>query len=155
MSFLFSSPPPTYAEERLGSQLASLSTLPVNLTTSLSPHKDRPSPALESALSELTSSKPPNRQELRKALQSLINADEKSGGASGYVVQSEIDRVVESEVIARALTIVWKEVLDELLAAALQLEREKIWWDGVLNSRQGVAIYLLQSGCIRVSPCLD
>lgn len=150
MSYLFSSPPPTFAEEQLGSHLSSISTAPVNIATSasLSAQKDRPSPALESALSELSSAKPPTRQEVKRILQSLVKAHEElsaSAGGSSYVVQSEMDKVVEAEVMARAVTIVWKEILNDLLSAALDLGREKAWWDSLLNSRQGVAVYLIQS----------
>jgi nuclear-control-of-ATPase protein 2 len=146
MSYLFSSPPPSYASEQLHSHLSALSTLPINLPqksiSASSSAPDKPSSALESALHELSSHKLPSREGLKKILKSLVDAE---NGSDGFIVQSEIDRVVEGEVLGRAVTIVWKEVLDELMSAALQLDREREWWDNVLNSRQGVGIYLLQS----------
>jgi len=70
----------------------------------------------------------------------------------GYYTISEIDRVVEAEVLSRAVTVVWKEVLEELLNGALELEEEREWWDGSLSSRRGVGVYLLQS---KLSTCLQ
>lgn len=61
------------------------------------------------------------------------------------MVQSEMDRLVEMEVMDRAVTIVWKEILDELMKAAMELEGERSYWDSVLNSRRGVGFYLVQS----------
>lgn len=146
MSFLLggSSSAQSYASEQLTHHLSSISTLPIHLNTSFtsqSTRTDRPSSHLESALSELSSSKPPTRKQLEDILKSLAKKDE----GSRYAVQSEMDRVVEGEVLGRAVTVLWKEVLDELLRSALQLEAERNWWDGVLNSRSGIPIYLLQS----------
>lgn len=75
-------------------------------------------------------------------LKDLADADEKN---DRFAVQSEIDRVVEREIMGRAVTIVWKEVLDDLMKAAVELEAEKGWWDVVLTSRMGVSVYLIQS----------
>lgn len=146
MSFLLggSSSTPSYAAEQLTHHLASISTLPIHLNTTSSAQSsqtDRPSSHLESALSELSSSRPPTRDQLLTILQSLAKQEE----GSRYAVQSEMDRVVEGEVLGRAVTVLWKEVLDELLRSALQLEAERTWWDNVLNTRLGIPIYLLQS----------
>lgn len=148
MSFLFSSSStPSYAAEQLTHHLSSISTLPVNLTVTSAQkgHSDKPSRHLEEALSELSASKPPTRDQLIAVLEALAKQQEGNGR---FAVQSEMDRVVEGEVLGRAVTVLWKEVLDELLSDALTLEKEKTWWDGVLNSRTGVPIYLLQSGCL-------
>lgn len=148
MSFLFSSPTPTYATEQLTAQLSSLSTLPVNLTSTStkslgsSSDIDKPSPVLQSALSELSASKPPGRDNLQRVLETLVKSGKDAGA---YVVQSEMDRVVEGEVLGRAVTVLWKEVIADLMTDALEIEREREWWDSVLNSRSGVGIYLVQS----------
>jgi hypothetical protein len=52
---------------------------------------------------------------------------------------------LENEVISRAATMVWKEVLDAFVRGALELEEERNWWDSVVNSHRGVVIYLIQS----------
>jgi nuclear-control-of-ATPase protein 2 len=141
MSYLFSSPPASYAQEQLHSHLSSLSTLPVSVPKTQSV-PDKPSAHLESALHELSSSRPPTQTKLKDILKSLADVDERN---DRFSVQSEIDRVVEREIMGRAVTIVWQEVLDDLMKAAMELEAEKGWWDGVLTSRTGVSIYLLQS----------
>ncbi|RSH92300.1 Nuclear control of ATPase protein 2 [Saitozyma podzolica] len=67
MSFLFTTPPPSYAEEQLSSHLSTLSTLPVTLEPSLRAAA-APPPALQSALHELSSTKPiPARSSSRAA----------------------------------------------------------------------------------------
>jgi len=141
MAFLFASPPPSYAQEQLHGHLSSLSTLPVSVPHTQSA-PDKPSSHLESALHELSSSRPPSQSKLKEVLKELADADVKN---DRFAVQSEIDRVVEGEIMGRAVTLVWKEVLDDLMRAAVELNGEKGWWDGVLTSRTGVTIYLIQS----------
>jgi nuclear-control-of-ATPase protein 2 len=146
MSYLFNSSPPSYAEEQLVTHLSSLSTLAINLppssqqSYSASPQQ-KASPHLQAALSELSSTRPLTRQQVVDVLKTLDNL--KSGE---YGVTSEIDRVVEAEILSRAVTIVWKDVLEGLLRDALELEEERSWWESTLGSRGGVVVYLLQSG---------
>ena len=47
--------------------------------------------------------------------------------------------------MTRAVTMVWKEVLEMYVQGALQLEEERSWWDISLHSSNGVAFYLIQS----------
>ncbi len=152
MSFLFHSAPPSYAEEKLSSHLSSISTIPLQIstTTSLSSGSsstsNKPAQPLESALHKLSSSRPLTREKLIEVLQGLTRAlQDIGGGAGGYSVESEVDKVVEAEIIGRGVTMVWKEVLETLLASAVRIEQERNWWDGSLNTRRGVVIYLLQS----------
>lgn len=138
----FSTPTPSFASEQLNAKLTALSTLPVQLPQSLSgdAKATKPSSYLENALHELSSSRPPLREKVVEILKTLVNPPK----AESYVV-SEMDQVVEAEVIGRAVTIMWKEILDELLRSAVKLDEERRWWESTLNSRTGVGIYLLQS----------
>lgn len=77
-------------------------------------------------------------------LRSLLKPRDQ-GVVAGYAVESEVDRLVEAELMARAVTMVWKEVIQALLEGALALEAERSWWDASLSSRRGVGIYLVQS----------
>jgi nuclear-control-of-ATPase protein 2 len=138
MSFLFTSPPPSYAEEQLSWHLSTLSTLPVTLEPSLRAAA-APPPALQSALHELSSTKPIPREKLVEVLKSL------SKESVGAYRADEGIKVLEHEVISRAATMVWKEVLDAFVRGALELEEERNWWDAVVNSHRGVIIYLIQS----------
>lgn len=56
-----------------------------------------------------------------------------------------MDATVQAEVMGRAVTMVWKEVLEVLIGIALELEQERSWWESSVNSRRGVGIYLVQS----------
>ena len=58
-----------------------------------------------------------------------------------------MDQVVQVEVIARSVTILWKEVMDGLLRVALDLEAERLYWERVLSSRRAVTRYFVQSQC--------
>jgi len=150
MAYLFASSPASYAEEKLSNHLGSLSTLPVHLpqssTQSYTSQPSRANPVLEAALHELSASRPLTLQKVADVLRSL--AKPRGGVLSGYVVESEVDRLVEAEVMARAVTMVWKEVMQVLLEGALALEEEKSWWDASLSTRRGVGIYLVQSRSI-------
>jgi nuclear-control-of-ATPase protein 2 len=69
---------------------------------------------------------------------------------NGNEEREEMDRVVEAEIVMRAVTMVWKEVMQAYVEGALRLEQERSWWDASLMSRRGVGIYLLQSRCAGV-----
>jgi len=143
MSFLFASAPPSYADEQLRVHLASLSTLSIAPSDDFSTTDAKATPALESALHELTSSTAPDHDKLVAILRDLGKYKE---SVSAYA--SQVDELVEAEVMGRAVILVWKQVLQALVEGALQLEEERIWWDGSLNGRQGVIIYLIQSECL-------
>jgi hypothetical protein len=140
MSFLFASAPPSYADEQLRAHLASLSVLSIAPSTDFQTADAKATPALESALHELTSSLAPDHDKLVAILKDLGKYKE---GVSSYA--SGVDEQVEAEVMCRVVILVWKEVLQALVEGALQLEEERIWWDNSLNGRQGVIIYLIQS----------
>ena len=56
-----------------------------------------------------------------------------------------MDKVIQDEILARALTMIWKEVLDELVGVARRLEKERRYWESVLRSTTGVGTYFIQS----------
>jgi nuclear-control-of-ATPase protein 2 len=140
MAFLFASTPPSYADEQLRVHLASLSTLSIAPSGDFSTSDAKATPALETALHELTSSTAPDRKKLISVLQDL--AKQRDGVAS---YASQVDELVEAEVMGRAVVLVWKEVLQALVEGALQLEEERSWWDTSLDGRRGVITYLVQS----------
>jgi hypothetical protein len=146
MSFLFASAPPSYADEQLRAHLASLSTLSIAPSTDFSTADAKPTPALETALHELTASKAPDHDKLVSVLRDLGKYKE---GVSSYA--SQVDDLVEAEVMGRAVILVWKEVLQALVDGAQQLEEERSWWELSLNGRQGVIVYLVQSELSHVS----
>lgn len=140
MSFLFASAAPSYAEEQLKSHLSSLSTLSIAPAAQFSPNEAKPSPALEAALHDLSASKTPDHEKLVQILRGLAKQRE---AVSAYA--TEVDKLVEAEVLGRAVILVWKEVLQALVEGALQLEEERSWWDSSLLGRRGVLVYLVQS----------
>lgn len=146
MTSIFHSQTSSYASEQLKSQLSALSTLPISFPPSTQLHVQQsttPKPLLQNALSDLSSSKPISKERLQQILEDLASAKEQEGYAAEQL--SEIDELVEVEVMGRAVTFLWKEVLDTFIDGALSLERERAWWDGVLNSSRGVSFYLVQS----------
>lgn len=145
MSFLFASKAPSYADEQLKVQLASLSTLsiaPAAGFNASSTSNAKPAPALEVALRDLASSSIPDHDKL---VQVLVDLAKHRESVSSY--SNEVDQLVEAEVLGRAVVLVWKEVLQALVEGALQLEEERLWWDNSLAGRQGVLVYLVQSKC--------
>nr|ODN89520.1 hypothetical protein L203_02231 [Cryptococcus depauperatus CBS 7841] len=145
MALFFRSQPSSYASEQLLSQLSSLSTLPVNLPPSASAFYSQqapPSPHLQNALLELSSHKI-GKQKLEKVLNNLVQhlkrTEYKTQEASG------LDELLELEVLGRAVTVLWKEVLEMFVHEALKLEEERDWWNSLIRSRQGVSIYFLQT----------
>lgn len=161
MSWLFSSPPPSYAEEQAYAQLSALSTLPIDLTGSSASTARASEPSdessgsrrsprqvkLESALHELTSSRSISHDKLIEVLRDLAEIDVPSGAQhSASAGAGEQDGPLEAEVFGRAITVVWKEVMQAFVEAALKLDEERSWWDGSVHTRRGVGIYLVQSG---------
>ena len=147
MAYLFAGSPPSYAEERLSNHLGSLSTLPTQFPQSVSP--TRANPVLDAALVDLSASRPLTVEKVKDVLQSLTRSTAEYGG------DSDVDRLIEAEVLARAVTMVWKEVLQSLLEGALRLEEERSWWDMGLSSRKGVGIYLVQSTSLKRWPLAE
>ncbi|WRT64668.1 uncharacterized protein IL334_001602 [Kwoniella shivajii] len=152
MAFLFHSSTPSYASEQLSSHLSSLSTSPISTppsqpivassSTSTNDIKAKPAHKLQNALHELSSSRSISKEKLVEVLESLVKTEQ-----NGITIEekSEIDQEVEAEVLGRAVTIVWKEILQTLVEKALELEEERNWWDASLNSTRGVGVYLLQT----------
>ncbi|WVR04733.1 hypothetical protein IAU60_001744 [Kwoniella sp. DSM 27419] len=150
MSFLFHSSSPSYADEALSGHLSALSTIPLNLPSSSSAYTtsashSKPNKRLQSALHELSSSRPLTKDKLIEVLEALSKPQTQEDGYSAEIASSELDGVVEAEVLARAVTMVWKETLQALVDGALRLEEERTWWDSALSSRRGVGVYLMQT----------
>ncbi|EIW71171.1 hypothetical protein TREMEDRAFT_27296 [Tremella mesenterica DSM 1558] len=141
MSWLLQSSPPGYADEQLSFHLSSLSTLPLSQSSDLviAEQEFHPSPALQVALHDLSSG-PVTHTRLIDILKSLESSDGSSTNGLNPADQS-----AQAEAVTRAVTMVWKEVLQMYVHGALQLEEERIWWDSVLSSRRGVAVYLVQT----------
>jgi nuclear-control-of-ATPase protein 2 len=143
MSFIFAGTPPSYAEEQLSFHLATLSTVPVSLSTSTTALKSSTPPPhnLQSAAHDLSSSKSIPRDKLVELLKSLAKIE---GGIASYGAD-ESNKALEDEVMSRAVTMVWKEVMEAFVQGALELEEERSWWEAVVNSRRGVMTHLVQS----------
>ncbi|ODN79548.1 hypothetical protein L202_03503 [Cryptococcus amylolentus CBS 6039] len=136
---------PSYAEEQLTAQLANIATLPVHLppTAQRLSASAQPSHHIQAALSDLSDPKQLTRQKLVQVLEGLVESREQQVGSQEQT--SELDELFEKEVVGRAVTVLWKEILDEFVQGALKLENERAWWDSVLNSRRGVSYYLIQT----------
>ncbi|KAK8847520.1 hypothetical protein IAR55_005378 [Kwoniella newhampshirensis] len=149
MSFLFHAATPSYADEKLSTHLSSLSTIPANLppsTSSLQNNKpSKPSPLLQTALHDLSAPKPASFERLIELLESLSDHRQQQQGYGVVENGNELDGIMEMEVMGRAVTMVWKEVLQTFVDGAMELEQERGWWDSALSSRRGVGVYLLQT----------
>lgn len=161
MSFLFAPSTPTYAQEQLSSQLSALSTLPLTISSSSSLRRPPPpsgdtstgtgrdSPRLSDldqkyidALTQLSGSDI-SSETLIEVLSELAEHTSLAG-YSGSGNEGGVDQAVKEEVMGRAVTIAWKEVMETLIKGALRVEEEKSWWESSVNSRRGVGIYLIQ-----------
>ena len=154
---LFRQSPQSYAHEELNHSLTALSTIPISIPVSVLGNSETHGPVspfshtIERALSDLSTSRPIDRKQLEVVLQSLIDAHEQtradvsSSAAGSQQVVTPIDKVREAQIMARAVTVVWKEVLDDLMQGALALEHDLHWWQGVLDSRRDIGLYFIQS----------
>jgi len=155
---LFRQSPQSYAHEELNHSLTALSTIPISIPVSVLGNSETHGPVspfshtIERALSDLSTSRPIDRKQLEVVLQSLIDAHEQtradvssSSAAVSQQVVTPIDKVREAQIMARAVTVVWKEVLDDLMQGALALEHDLHWWQGVLDSRRDIGLYFIQS----------
>ncbi|KAL1407260.1 Nuclear control of ATPase protein 2 [Vanrija albida] len=135
---------PSYAEEQLRVHLGSLATLPVAVpAASFSGEPAHPSPQLSHALGELNTSKPPSAKKLASILDELtqpLPAGEVRSSAT-----LEADAAAEAEIITRAVSVIWAQVMQAFVDGSLQLEEDRVWWDLSLNSKSGVLVYFVQS----------
>lgn len=67
-----------------------------------------------------------------------------ASSASGLAAYNAIDKVMEAEIMARAVTVLWREALDTVVEGALALERERVWWEAVVGSKFDVSLYFIQ-----------
>lgn len=136
MSFLASATP-SYPSEQLSLHLGSLSTLPIAPQVSTNADEGDAAPELQEALQALTSSKHPSIKSLEAILRSLADR--------AFVAETSVDKAFEVEVVTRAVTVLWSEVLRVLVENAMALEEERAWWESKLSSRLAVGSFLLQS----------
>lgn len=146
MSYLLRSPPASYAYERLNHSLTALSTVPIVPPPAIASEQqdaehEAGSDHVRSALKELAGSRPITRSKLEEVLQELVV----QGAAA-----SPVDDVLLTQVTARAVTVLWREVLEIAVDAASDLERERIWWEEVVGSRRQIIVYFVQSLPLRL-----
>lgn len=153
MPLFGSSPPPSYAQEQLNHSLTALSTIPISIpvsvvgqhggvtsNTSNTTHEDNTglSTTIERVLGELSTSKPITRRQIEQSLETLVNQ------ASAASV-APVDKVREAQIMARAVTVVWKESMQALVDESVRIEYAIEWWESTLQSGLQVAVYLIQS----------
>ncbi len=148
MAWIFSNAPSTYAFEQLNHSLSALSTIPISVPESLVADV-KASPTVENGLRELSRAKPITKEHLIQVLETLTNSPDSSSGnnageASQTAVKTPVDKVVEAEIMARAVTVLWKETLEAAMAGAMELEQERVWWEGIIGSRTNVGLYFVQ-----------
>lgn len=153
---------PSYAFEELNHSLTALSTIPISIPISVLGNSETgeissASSTIERALRDLSTSRPITRKQLEGVLQSLVDIYENAqdsqsqgqGQDHGYgqtngVVTTPIDKVREAQIMARAVTVVWREILDELMQGALALEHDLNYWQSMLDSRRDIGLYFVQ-----------
>lgn len=155
---LFRSSAPSYAYEELNHSLTALSTIPVSIPATLIANEHESSsstPVIRAALRDLSASKPITRSKLVNVLKAIVDAQEQhasaaTGSASGLAAYNAIDKVMEAEIMARAVTVLWREALDTVVEGALALERERVWWEAVVGSKFDISLYFIQSFPLRI-----
>jgi nuclear-control-of-ATPase protein 2 len=150
---------PSYAFEELNHSLTALSTIPISIPISVLGNSETGeissvSGTIERALRDLSTSRPITRKQLEGVLQSLVDLYENAQGSQaqdrgGYsqanaVTTTPIDKVREAQIVARAVTVVWREILDEFMQGALALEHDLNYWQSMLDSRRDIGLYFVQ-----------
>lgn len=144
---LFRSSAPSYAFEELNHSLTALSTIPVAIPATLLADGQPASPlthVIKAALRDLSTSKPITRGKLLHVLQTIAEAQDRIQATTANAGYNAIDKVMEAEIMARAVTVLWRETLDTVVEGALALEQERIWWEAVVGSRFDVSLYFIQ-----------
>ncbi|KAJ9125559.1 hypothetical protein QFC22_000521 [Naganishia vaughanmartiniae] len=155
---LFRSSAPSYAYEELNHSLTALSTIPVSIPATLIANEHESSsstPVIRAALRDLSASKPITRSKLVNVLKTIADTQEQhapgaASSASGLAAYNAIDKVMEAEIMARAVTVLWREALDTIVEGALALERERVWWEAVVGSSFDISLYFIQSFPLRI-----
>lgn len=143
------SPPSSFSGEQLMHNLGTLSSIPVTVSdpSKLSTASSAtPSPDLKDALDLLSSSDPPSMHKLANLLHEIASPH---GNISGTANVSPVDAAAEAEILARAVTIIWSNVTDDLIDSALELDDDLTYWEIGLQSRWGAVMYLVQCECQR------
>jgi nuclear-control-of-ATPase protein 2 len=137
----------TYAAELLGQSLEVLSAIDVGIPEA-SVASVSPSDRVGTAAKELATSKPLTRAKLASILRSLQVAPEETrqaGFRPASPSHNVADNLLEADMMARAVTMAWKETMDVLMDHAQQMTRELEWWKSVSEKRRNVGLYFLQS----------
>lgn len=143
----------SYAFEELNHSLTALSTIPVAIPATLIADDQPASPlthVIKAALRDLSTSKPITRAKLQSVLQTI--ADAQSSDVSASATYNAVDKVMEAEIMARAVTVLWRETLDTVVEGALALERDRVWWEAIVGSRFDVSLYFIQCVYRRAFP---
>jgi nuclear-control-of-ATPase protein 2 len=148
---------PSYAFEELNHSLTALSTIPISIPISVLGNSETgevssASGTIERALRDLSTSKPITRKQLEGVLQTLVDlydnaqasTQEQGYGQSNAVTTTPIDKVREAQIMARAVTVVWREILDDFMQGALALEHDLNYWQAMLDSRRDIGLYFVQ-----------
>jgi nuclear-control-of-ATPase protein 2 len=148
---------PSYAFEELNHSLTALSTIPISIPISVLGNSETgevssASGTIERALRDLSTSKPITRKQLEGVLQTLVDlydnaqtsTQEQGYGQSNAVTTTPIDKVREAQIMARAVTVVWREILDDFMQGALALEHDLNYWQTMLDSRRDIGLYFVQ-----------
>ncbi|KAH8090542.1 ATP synthase regulation protein NCA2-domain-containing protein [Filobasidium floriforme] len=154
---------PSYAFEELNHSLTALSTIPISIPISVLGNSETgevssASGTIERALRDLSTSKPITRKQLEGVLQTLVDlydnaqapTQEQGYGQSNAVTTTPIDKVREAQIMARAVTVVWREILDDFMQGALALEHDLNYWQTMIDSRRDIGLYFVQSLPLRV-----
>jgi nuclear-control-of-ATPase protein 2 len=72
------------------------------------------------------------------------STQEQGYGQSNAVTTTPIDKVREAQIMARAVTVVWREILDDFMQGALALEHDLNYWQTMLDSRRDIGLYFVQ-----------
>lgn len=141
-------PTSSFSEEQLKHNLGTLSSIPLTVSDpsklSAESTSATPSKKLKDALDELSASDPPSMHKLAHLLKDIAQP---TGNISGIANVSAVDSAAEAEILARAVTIIWSNVTDDLIDSALELDDDLTYWEIGLQSRWGAVIYLVQCKC--------
>ncbi len=133
----------SFAKELLDHSLEVLSVIDVGIPEA-SVASTSPSDRVRTAAKEFAATKPITRSKLASILKNL-----EQGSATGQRPQSPsqnvADVLLEADLMARAVTMAWRETMDILMDNAKEMNTELDWWQSVSHSRRYVGLYFLQS----------
>jgi nuclear control of ATPase protein 2 len=133
----------SYAKELLNHSLEVLSAIDVGIPEA-SIASSSPSDRVATAAKDFASTKPITRAKLADILNKLDQG--KTGGQRPQSpTQNVTDLLLEADLMARAVTMAWRETMDVLMDNAQRMSTELNWWQSIAHSRRFVGLYFLQS----------